>query len=144
MTPSVDSAAAYFQVIEFDPLPLAPLGINVNGIAIGANTIYTCPTGYRAVVVHPFGSRSLASADLPNVYCLNRGAGSATVYTSLVRSGGTPDASNRILTNATVTVGAIGVLACPAILNAGDHISLNSTIATANFSTYLSVIEIPV
>lgn len=144
MTPSTDSAAAYFQVIEFDPLPLAPIGINVNGVSIGENTIYTCPTGYKAVVTHPFGSRSLTSADIPNVYCLNRGAGSATVYTSLVRSGGTPDASNRIIINTSVGVGAIGVLACPAILNAGDFISLNSTIATALFSTYLSVIELPI
>jgi hypothetical protein len=142
--PSLDSYQVYFQVIEFDPLPLAPKGIAINGLTTGENTIYTCPSGYKAIIVHPFGSRSLTLADIPNVYVLNRSGGPATVYLSVVRSGGSPTSENRVIINTTITIVNVGTLACPAILNAGDFLSLNSTATSTSMLAYLSVIEIPV
>ncbi len=94
--------------------------------------------------MHPLGSRSLTAADTPSVYILNRRGGSTTFYVSLVRSGDSPSSANRITAATATTNGNIGTHTVPAILNAGDFLSLNSTATSTSMLAYLSVIEIPV
>jgi hypothetical protein len=106
----------------------------------GDQTIYTCPTGKKALVTNMSG----AGNGPMRVY--NGTAGLRTYTWNDVPSGGSVSAANRLyspFTVNTITLGSSQTTACPG-LSAGDFLSINSDSALAGqFAYILNLVEVP-
>ena len=90
--------------MAYTPKILYPSGFPTNA----GNTIYTVPNGTTAI--------------LKNIVMTNTTANDATVHLSIVPSGGTPAASNRILSDLNVPSFGINTLDVSVVMPAGTSL----------------------
>lgn len=128
------------RVIEFAST-LRLYSTKLTAPAVGANTLYTAPSGYNAMVsnatFNPLGANGV-------VFVCNASGGSRTVNINIVASGGTPTTANQLSPSQTVTNNNCATnFFAGSNLGSGDFLSVNTDANTATQFIYVTVVELP-
>lgn len=137
------------QVWEFDDI--SPMkSVYVSGLNLGDNTIYTCPVGKKAYpITNTLGSLSLGNLLTSFIYSNSTG-GPRTVYGNLVKSGESPiapGAGSNCLRHVADSVAHLNAyplsgVACPAALEPGDYLSVNTNTTSPSQYAWLNLLEL--
>lgn len=126
------------RVIEFAST-LRLYSTKLTAPAAGANTLYTAPTGYNAIVSNPTFNPLGATGAL--VVC-NSSGGSRTVNVNAVASGGSPATANQLSPSQGVTNNNCTSFNTGSNLGTGDFLSVNTDANTATQFIYVTIAEL--
>ncbi len=126
------------SIVEFDD-DVPVVRAYVSSLALGNNTVYTCPPGKTAFILPTAGVPSGAGGA---VKYLNMSGGNRNAYLHLVDSGGSPTNNNRITATALVADLTLHNFSnLYGNLVEGDFLVLNTDSGAAEQSAYLNVFE---
>jgi hypothetical protein len=109
-------------------------------LSAGDNTVYTVPAGRKAITL-AWSGWLLAGGSINGLYINNSGSTRSITF-HVVPSGGSADDGN-IFGSTTVLNGAQKTVSLASILQPGDSVVLNTDVATATQTFWMSFLEYP-
>lgn len=126
------------NIVEFDNT--APIrSSKVVSLSNGNNTIYTCPTGKKAILLDPWITVNFT---LKKVFYFNNSGSSANIIWYAVPNGGSPGSTNQLATETVNSTTVSSRLGGGVMLNAGDSIVCNTNVASATQTAWVNVVEL--
>ena len=111
-------------------------------LAVGENTLYTCPANTKAIPLHTVTGIGLAGIT-PLVCYVNRSGGNRVIKEYLVKSGSSTGTMNRLFWSPSVAQNAL-LNVFYSVLEAGDSLVIDTDSAADNQTVFVGYYELPV
>lgn len=135
-TTTTNGLNLYVQVVEFDST-CALKASKLLSLAVGNNTVYTCPA-----LTSAFLPGVTATFSNPSAIYINTSGGARTISWNIVPSGGAVGTGNQITPATSVSDVTRNQQAICTSLSAGDFLSINTDANTATQMAFIIVMEI--
>lgn len=129
----------FSQIVEFDNLSTLKT-VKTIGATNGDQTVYTVPTGKKAILVS--GNGQPLGCSNSGFFISNNSGGSITSNIYLVPNGGSKGANNLLRGSLSTSNGLCSRINCGAVLSAGDFIVWNCNTTNANALCAVTLVEI--